>query len=736
MALQVQPQWDLGSSIFSTGDKLVGLMKAATIDDVQPAAVFAAEAIGSQIMVDPHLIGRAIDALGGTQSYRLQTLKLQIGYSAGGIPSQIRQSTPAIKTFILVTALRLHLPAKDIGDLLYEILIENGEIENTPISIGQLTSFVGSIEGHCLAMKEQEAIVNNVFSPIIEGLAATTQNLQGLFLAITPDEGAKILLSIFRALNDQDVRCLHVRGSDAGIWLASILCWLCPEDVNVLDAQNSKLWGRLHTKVSIILDDRRRNWTLEYWHGIEAVSSLIKVEPSENYDRFLLPPVFPQKMLYSMIRTYDPQASHAEMAIVGNLCLGLIQVVLLRGLLTRDLEEGLEPQSIPFRNICPSTFQEDFEHLLQDYGWPSSAIDYACVTSIADHVISNRYYISYLKRIEIIKSVDRKMHGEIFKGIDDESKITDIIDEALGIAERILLRVTNPTAKGFETTPGGRHLKARFYSRILQHLLGNESGLSALFFLRQSLACQDLAYQDTMTTNGGYEKRPPHLLAVCDRGYVSYFRGMIAPPRSPIEAFEIITQPGSLKWREVRQKFLYESRERSAFTTSPNFAVYRISEALDSLRISNSERAQFAIHSRDDEASIQLQCSEPSTGDKDCRISNALVNWALATRVKRTNQDKVDQIAACAKTGINELNLKAPGWDILGCHPRFGDHIEAMASYSGDEMADFLRFGTFDVENLNCIIQGMASIYECVCCAAKQYRNRWIIMATPLGREL
>ena len=58
----------------------MGLVKAGTVDDVQPAAVQAAEAIGSFMVVDKRLIGKAVDALGGSKSYRMESLKIQLGY--------------------------------------------------------------------------------------------------------------------------------------------------------------------------------------------------------------------------------------------------------------------------------------------------------------------------------------------------------------------------------------------------------------------------------------------------------------------------------------------------------------------------------------------------------------------------------------------------------------------------------------------------------------------------------
>ena len=51
----VSAQWDIGYSAFSLGGAALSLMKAAIVDDIQPAAIYAAEALGSIMLVDPKL---------------------------------------------------------------------------------------------------------------------------------------------------------------------------------------------------------------------------------------------------------------------------------------------------------------------------------------------------------------------------------------------------------------------------------------------------------------------------------------------------------------------------------------------------------------------------------------------------------------------------------------------------------------------------------------------------------
>jgi len=116
--MALQPQFDVGSSAITLTGKALALIRAATIDDVRPAAFWAVEALGDLMIVDPTLIGKAVDGLGGDKSCRMENLKLQFGLSAADISSQIRQSSPAIRAFLLMSAFHTTHKSEDIAELL------------------------------------------------------------------------------------------------------------------------------------------------------------------------------------------------------------------------------------------------------------------------------------------------------------------------------------------------------------------------------------------------------------------------------------------------------------------------------------------------------------------------------------------------------------------------------------------------------------------------------------------
>ena len=106
-AKSISLQYDLGVSSTALSGKLLQLIGSAAADNVQPQAVLSLRAIGSLIHPSPHLIGIAVDALGGIKNVKLERLKLLIGIDSNSTANFLRQSTPGIAAFLLLSVLRL-----------------------------------------------------------------------------------------------------------------------------------------------------------------------------------------------------------------------------------------------------------------------------------------------------------------------------------------------------------------------------------------------------------------------------------------------------------------------------------------------------------------------------------------------------------------------------------------------------------------------------------------------------
>ena len=124
----VQKQWDIGYTSFASTERLVTLIRAASEDNVQPQAVLALCALGSKIQPHQELIGKAVDALGGTKNVNLEHLRLSVGLQYGGTALYLRESTPGVAIFLLISALKLWHLDDDVGNILHQMAIESNII--------------------------------------------------------------------------------------------------------------------------------------------------------------------------------------------------------------------------------------------------------------------------------------------------------------------------------------------------------------------------------------------------------------------------------------------------------------------------------------------------------------------------------------------------------------------------------------------------------------------------------
>ena len=745
MASAIQPQWDVGNSAFSVSGKIWGLMKAATVDDVQPASVYAIEAIGQLMIVEPHLIGRAVDALGGNKSYRIDTIKLHLGLSSGGIPSQVRLSTAATKAFILITALRLHMSAVDIGNALYEFLVESEVIEDAPVSSSQLQGLVEALEGHSLELMKTESIASKVLYPMLEELASVESSSGSLFNTMAPNDISRILLAVFRAISADEVRHLEVRGTDSAIWLVSILSWMCPHEVEVLyEDFNSRCrsWISSTTpapKISVIIQDdhrkSREGWSLQHWYSSMEPSSLIEIKPDETYGHKSPQPTYvPCPMTYASIRHCESWKP-APTDVVGNVAYGFVLAVLDYGILTREDGEGHASPSLAFREICPDDFGRNVERTLTRMGWPSSSLDRAAAENIAQCMAKEMAGLYDASGANLMSHIDK--HGAGGRLLTDHwssSSKRRTVELSLFLAQHIVLHATQQETLDLEF-PKASYKASEEMDQfpVIIPLLSHGTSLSASRYLNYAVSTF------TVTSSAQFYSitKSSTTLAASARGQVRYCRGLVEAPCTPAEAFEIVSQSGQLKWRGTKQHHLYDDPERLYISTAPKSGTYRVVgddptiPNLASLRVYNSQKLRFSVRTSPDSSAIYLRCTQTSSGDSFTELGKALVNWALATRAEPSNRHVKEELSECLGYGISELRLKTSGYDALYLLPDFLENIMAVATYSGDAMSDFLRFGSFDAWNMHCIIQGRASIFDCISLGHNRFKKGWMIMANP-----
>ena len=744
----IQAQWDIGSSIFSASGKALELMRAATVDDVQPVAVYAVEALGTHVIVDPHLIGKAVDALGGSKSYRLHRIKLQFGISSGGISNQLRQSTAATKTFLLISVLKLHLPATDIADVLYEMLAQSEGLDTPPVSSTQLCTLVQSIEGHSLNLLSNEFAASKIIGPIVENLALHNLNCPEYYMPLLPNEASQILLAVFTALRDSTVRQLKVTGQRSAIWFISIFCWLCPNDVAVLNAYGEVIVGTYVAKICLILRQSEGvdPWTLEHWYTADQLSSSIQVNFSDEYMRDALPDMVSNEMVYSISRlSVQASLSKEDLQIVRTLASGFVLAGLDHISLSGDRLRSREDEPfgrLRLRAICRPLFETELDLLFTAFGWPPSTNDRSQAAGISSYLGNKRFtpLIKPMERLtwlEVIQDLDRvELNGALDMNNRGDRKNGRIVNLALHIAQLLLGQATQQNYIGYRQCP---LLRDALDDEDNLHII-NPWPLSQLLSSSSSVVRAEEYFANALRSLEALDDYTKHwqtptfpLLAFSFRGQVAFYKGLFEIPKTPAEAFEIVVLPGSLKWKGNRHTYLQEAPCSYLPARNRNIETYTIygevslTPQCPSLKINNHHSFQISV--RSDNAGIYLHCTQPSTGDNYTAVSVALVTFALAARAKPSNRPLEDQLQDCIASNLRQFQLKKPG---SSQDVDYGPaDVRVIASYSGDPMADFMRFGTGDASALYCIIQGNASIYDCAVQANQLFGSSWLIMSNP-----
>ncbi|MCJ1383550.1 hypothetical protein MMC17_006664 [Xylographa soralifera] len=724
--MALQTQWDIGSSAITLTSKAWNLIRAATMDDVQPAAFYAAEALGYHMILDEHLIGKAVDTLQGNRNYRLENIKLQFGLSSSGIAAQVRDSDA-------------------IAETLYVMMIHTGVLGKIPVSSQQLKSFVQSVQGHSADLLASQQTANSVLGPVIEDFVVDAADQDGnnrigqFFDPPDPKEISQLISSAFNALRDASVRCVHITGGRFGIWLVSALCWLCPNRVAVVGTKGLRIIGESSSKIVINLQNNLAPWFVEYWYVADELSQLFTVEPSSRWDWGHKVHLVPSKMAYFVSRYHFHQIlTEDDMRVVGTVSYGLVIAACKYLWLANDFDNpgviGLPTERCLFSDICQHTFMSKLEDTFTSLGWSLNALDLSIATELAIdlgdlHRFVDRFGlasasgVTWLKVISDIDSIflDDGLH----MAERDKNSSATIVRLSVYIAHVLLLQAIQQRESGYSVYPELEpylDVIARTTSWLLDPLKSGEEEplIPASIYLQDSLYIVKSQSFISECSPASKSRRQSFILAIASRGIVAFPRALFEAPLSLVESMEIRVLAGSLVWRSSKQQYLFEDTISPGPCKVPK-ATYSVIDhdfqgpRLASLAIQPNDPPKFSIRLMFN--GIHLNCAFASTGDEMVQLSVAMVKFALSARAHRSSYPAAKQMEFCMSTGVTELQLKRPGSHELRLVTgatiyTFPPELKAVASYSGDSMADFLRFGAPDAARLACVVQGQASIWD------------------------
>ena len=320
-----------------------------------------------------------------------------------------------------------------------------------------------------------------------------------------------------------------------------------------------------------------------------------------------------------------------------------------------------------------------------------------------------------------------------------ETQNTFVVYLALHISNVLLAQVTQRGDTGFRVYPVLKDYSGWTVKCFLtDHLLSSPSPtMSARELFNYTMYSVDNGpqfWREPTSEGGGKD-----VIAISFAGQVAFRNGHFKVPQTPADAFEIVVLPSKLIWQGNPKERLLdahnseEKNREAAHTTRYNLFQDDDTpiERVMSLEIRQTPDILPTVTV--DGSRINLRYRFPSTGDQYVTLSKALINYALTLKATSSGIPLADLPEHPTFHKLRKLQFKRPGSLYLLEHGEPGHQdIRAVASYNGDKMADFMRFGTEDAMELRCIIQDSSiSIYDCVILAEEMYGSHWLIMANP-----
>ena len=450
----VQKQWDIGYTSFASAERLVELIRAASEDNVQPQAVLALCALGSKIQPHQELIGKAVDALGGTKNVKLEHLRLSVGLQYGGTALYLRESTPGVAIFLLISALKLWHLDDDVGNILHQMAIESNIISRWPASAQQFSGVVHTLSGNAgtiLPAKHLHDVGSRILGSNMQESARRV-----LYEPIAKQTVAKILTFIFAGFQDLDVRSMSLSGAASAVWLVAVLTWMVPDDVqvfsgpvSVMGSQGAKLTIHLET-----IDESRQGWEFTEWRGETSLKDLIITQQYPKMQPHL-PRLVTRQRLQSVYSLSDQTTT-----ILGQIAGAVLCIFSERGFLCHrragpgsiaynqgtSQELGTEHMStrVGLLEVASDWYCEEYASIMKLYGWKIAELhdgqteiyknlqDWEPTYADSGYVSDRDQLISHL----------RKMMNDIYGRHTEASDVEELIGYVVDIAFHALVFVT------------------------------------------------------------------------------------------------------------------------------------------------------------------------------------------------------------------------------------------------------------------------------------------------------
>ena len=367
----IQIQFSLDNTVFKGVELLQSLIKAASEDDVHAQVVMAFEALGSALLVSPERIGEGIDALSQSQQHKLsigRKLKAIVGLNGDGIALIIRKkATQCVPAFLLVTSCKICFDDIEIGNILYEMLLQFGIMRTFPASRIQMGQLVTSISGYGDSIIPMEAL--ETITGAIHRASGGSPTSVKLFWHADTKSVAEIFARTFGALPKEDVKRITLQGEVGGAFIASIFLWLLPNEFS-LSLEGVPTLGRPDGKVILDLKSQDADrWVIQEWMAQNMLTEII-VETENLFGPETSLVNFTGATLGLRVISTQFELDNDHIETVGQLASALVMASYKHGVLSPDPETcaGFQ-QTVRLSELCQTGFLGNLPLCMAAFGW-------------------------------------------------------------------------------------------------------------------------------------------------------------------------------------------------------------------------------------------------------------------------------------------------------------------------------------------------------------------------------
>ena len=445
--MSIQKSFELGGSIFKTAEGLKSLIAAASQDDVQGQAIIAAEQLGSLFILSQDRIGEAVDALGGSNSKRLENIKATIGFDSGGTRKLVRESGALVKFFLLCTVCRLCFINQEIGDIIFTMMARASIIDKYPVSSAQIASLITQLSAHAdkivpVDLFHEVATQVDRYSPV-----------KGTYSRLGYRALAELTIDIFEALRDDTTKSVEVTGHQNSVWIATTLLWLLggeTDGANVCIGE-TVLFGKHDSKVVVSVQPSSTTlpgspWSLKVFRtGQSATSHIYPYDEDERHDLRRIP--VKSTLQYFSSFVWNDLRPEDELREAQSWC-GIIATAATQylcstcnvGDIERYTSSGREIRNeTKFKKIARPRWIQEMDEIIQTYGWaPQTKAERRKTRELFDKLCKE---MKSAKDLELIcNNFERHDHPKTRTG--ELYSVVGVVDFATYVAVDALLTCT------------------------------------------------------------------------------------------------------------------------------------------------------------------------------------------------------------------------------------------------------------------------------------------------------